>query len=103
VAQGYCGWCHAFTADVNAGTYVVRTPNGFARLPEFPINPVPQVVICRRLSDYPQQRPPAAAAMTVCHTCRAPIAFNPNGPHHDRPKICLQCAGIEPLPIKEEP
>jgi hypothetical protein len=57
-------------------------------------------VVCRRVADYAPQTPPAAAAFTVCHTCAAPIAYNPAGRHPELPKVCMQCAGIEPLPME---
>ena len=55
--------------------------------------------ICRRLSDYPGQRPPEGAAVEHCTRCHADICFNPYR-HVPAPKICLQCAGIEPLPFE---
>lgn len=60
----------------------------------------PDEVICRRVADYPHGVAPAAAATTRCTRCQRRIAFNPAGPHQDKPKVCLQCAGIEPLPIE---
>jgi len=54
--------------------------------------------ICRRVVDYPGGRPPAAAAIDRCSKCQAPIAFNP-ARQVSAPKICMQCAGIEPLPF----
>ena len=58
---------------------------------------VPDVVICRRLADYSWTFPrPAGAAVGPCAACHEPIAYNPNGPHQDRPRICLQCAGVTP-------
>lgn len=61
----------------------------------------PSKTICRRVLDYPHGRPPAIAALTHCVECGDAIAFNPAGPHQDVPKICMQCAGIDPLPITE--
>lgn len=58
----------------------------------------PDAVICRRVADYASS-PPAGAALGACDQCAAPIAYNPEGPHLDRPRICMQCAGIEPLPF----
>lgn len=59
----------------------------------------PDVVICRRVADYPLG-PPAAAGIMPCSQCTAPIAYNPAGPHQQAPKICMQCARIHPLPIE---
>lgn len=62
----------------------------------------PDNVICRRVADYPRQGPPPAATTGPCAKCGARIAWNPAGPHQNRPHICMQCAGIEPLPIEGE-
>jgi len=59
----------------------------------------PDAVICRRVADYPGGQPPAAATLTACRDCEALVAFNPTGPYLDRPRVCLQCAGIQPLPM----
>jgi len=58
----------------------------------------PARVICRRVADYAQGRAPAGAALGACASCGAAIAFNP-AKFPDQPHVCLQCSGIEPLPI----
>ena len=63
---------------------------------------VPDSVICRRIVDYGPGQIPAAAAFGRCSTCDAPVAYNPAGPHQDRPRVCMQCTGIQPLPIENE-
>lgn len=55
--------------------------------------------ICRRVADYAPSPVPAGAAFTDCSKCGARIAFNP-ARKLDAPKICMQCASIEPLPIE---
>jgi hypothetical protein len=60
---------------------------------------VPEMVVCRRLADYPNQQPPPGAGRDACIRCGAPIAYNLTGPHPNRPRCCLQCFGIEPLPF----
>jgi hypothetical protein len=60
---------------------------------------VPDVVICRRVVDYPDGQPPIDAALDTCTECSALVAYNPSGPHLERPRVCMQCAGIQPLPI----
>lgn len=60
--------------------------------------------ICRRVVDFPGQRLPATAAVSLCGRCLQPIAFNPDRATRVpplTPKVCMQCAGIEPLPIEE--
>lgn len=57
----------------------------------------PSVVICRRVADY-AAGPPTGAAIATC-ACGAAIAYNPEGPHLDVPRVCMQCAGIDPLPF----
>jgi hypothetical protein len=61
----------------------------------------PDVVICRRLADYPRGRPPGAW-LTVCARCGAPIAFDPRSLHSDRPHVCMQCCHIRPLPFDDD-
>lgn len=59
----------------------------------------PAFVVCRRVSDYPLALPPTAAGIGPCSTCGALVAFNLAGPHMDRPRVCMQCAQIKPLPF----
>jgi len=61
---------------------------------------VPDFVVCRRVTDYAPAPIPTAAAFSMCSRCGARIAYNPKGPHQSRPKICMQCAQIEPLPME---
>jgi hypothetical protein len=61
---------------------------------------IPDVVICRRVVDYAPAPVPPTAAVTESARCGAVIAYNPANPHTARPKICMQCGGIEPLPIE---
>lgn len=61
---------------------------------------VPDVVICRRVTDYAPAPLPRTAGFADCTKCGARIAFNPAGPHQDVPKVCMQCAAIRPLPIE---
>jgi hypothetical protein len=58
----------------------------------------PDVWICRRVADYPDARPPSAAAIDRCTDCDAPIAYNP-ARVVDAPRVCMQCAGITPEPF----
>jgi hypothetical protein len=51
------------------------------------------------VADYPGQRIPPKGAVTTCATCDAPIVFNPARPNIAAPKICMQCAHIQPLPF----
>jgi hypothetical protein len=80
---------------VNPGTFYKREPSG--RLVPTADTGQPDVWVCRRVADYP--RLPEGAATTVCCRCHAPIAFNP-ARTVDAPKVCMQCAGIEPLPFE---
>lgn len=59
---------------------------------------MPDIWVCRRVVDYPHQQPPAGAATDVCQRCGAVIAYNP-ARRVVAPRVCMQCAGIEPLPI----
>jgi hypothetical protein len=82
--------------DVHAGQYYGVTPSG-RMVPAAPA--VPDIVICRRVADFPASRAPEGAALEPCARCSEIIAFNPNGPYPDRPRACQRCCGIEPLPI----
>jgi hypothetical protein len=86
-------------ADIHGGRYYGRlTPDG----PLVPVTDVvgePDAWICRRVADYPQQQVPTGGAVATCTKCAAPIAFNP-ARTIAAPKICMQCAGIRPLPIE---
>ena len=60
----------------------------------------PDVVICRRAVDYLPGLPPPGAHIGRCSDCHVWIVSDPRGPHPDKPHICLQCAGITPLPLE---
>jgi hypothetical protein len=59
----------------------------------------PDLVICRRVADFPEGRTPADAGVDWCAQCRAPIVFDPSGPHRDVTRVCMQCVDVEPLPL----
>jgi hypothetical protein len=82
---------------VLSGGYYLHQPDGTLA----PVTAaVPDFVICRRVGDFPANQPPASASIAPCATCGELIAFNPQGLYRDRPRICLQCADVEPLPIE---
>jgi len=60
----------------------------------------PDVVICRRVIDYPTAQEPVGAGLRACADCGELIAFNPAGPWPNKPHVCMQCRGIEPLPFE---
>lgn len=58
--------------------------------------------ICRRLSDYAPGTLPAGAWRGTCTVCGAVVGYNPRSVElvpPGTPKVCMQCAGIEPLPL----
>lgn len=57
----------------------------------------PDVWICRRLSDY-NVPVPQAAAVGNCTRCGERVVYNP-ARRVNAPRVCMQCAGIEPLPF----
>lgn len=57
----------------------------------------PDEVVSRRVVDFPDGRPPENAVLMTCGRCGAAIASERKFP--GVPRICLQCSGIEPLPI----
>jgi hypothetical protein len=87
--------------DVHAGGYYRRDRDG-TLVPTTPGRP--DVWICRRMADYPGHRAPEGAGLAACDDCGETIAFNPARIGFDvtvgTPRVCLQCAGIEPLPME---
>jgi len=84
---------------VTAGNYYGRTYDG--RMVHIGDNDqVPDAVICRRVVDFPEGRPPNGAKLQPCAECQAFIAYNPKGLHLDQRRICMQCAGVQPLPMR---
>ena len=81
------------------GRYYLKTPSGLRPLGD--VQDRPDVVICRRVSDYGTAGVPRIAQIGACSLCHAPIAFDPTGPHQDVPRACMQCKGIRPLPIPD--
>lgn len=53
--------------------------------------------VCRRVADFNVPLP-KDAGFADCGICGARIAYNP-ARSVDAPKVCMQCAGLEPLPI----
>ena len=81
---------------VNSGEYFLRAPGG--RLE--PTAPgIPDVVVCRRVVDFPGGQVPPGGIVTVCRDCGAQVVTN-LAKFPDRPRICMQCAQIAPLPIE---
>ena len=74
--------------------YGTRTPGG--PLEDAPPG-IPDHIICRRVEDFPQGTP-VGASIAACSQCQALIAFNPARTFR-APRICMQCAGIQPLPL----
>jgi hypothetical protein len=63
----------------------------------------PDVWICRRIMDYAPAPVPVGAAIGTCARCGFAIAYNPARVPtvpRDTPQVCMQCAGIEPLPME---
>jgi hypothetical protein len=82
--------------DIFGGQFFVRQGG---RLRE--VGPgTPDVTVCRRLRDY-NTGIPEGGAVTACAECGCAIVTQ--GLFPTRPTICLQCAGILPMPFPEEP
>jgi hypothetical protein len=77
------------------GKYYGRRPDG--GLEDAPPGE-PDLIICRRVADFPNGITPARAAMQPCSRCHTPIAFNP-ARVYSAPLVCMQCAGIQPEPL----
>ncbi|RPJ69039.1 MAG: hypothetical protein EHM24_19690 [Acidobacteria bacterium] len=59
----------------------------------------PDLWICRRVADFRSGQIPEGAAFAPCTRCAAHLVYNPKRTV-DAPKVCLQCAHIDPLPIR---
>jgi hypothetical protein len=95
-------WTTMEQPDVFGGNFYGRaTPDG--PLVPAPATRSPDAWICRRVVDFPDQRPPVGSAVATCHLCGARIAYDPaRHPHVPplTPKRCMQCARIQPLDIE---
>jgi hypothetical protein len=82
---------------VDGGKFYARFSMGHVREVPDP-GCEPQVWICRRLVDFPNQTVPAGGELAQCAKCCAFIVFNP-ARRLQAPKVCMQCERITPLPI----
>jgi hypothetical protein len=88
------------TRETSGGRFYERQPDELTEVPAG--GRTPDVVICRRVVDYPFGQPlPPGADLDTCHRCSALIVYDTRGPFPDVPRICLQCAGIQPLPFPD--
>lgn len=81
-------------------TYGRVTPAG-------PLVPAPDTLtpdcwICRRLADFPPGTLPTVALVAPCAKCRAAVVYDSTR-ELAAPRICMQCAGIQPLPVEATP
>lgn len=81
--------------------YGRRSPTG--PLEPAPADSVPDEVVCRRLRDFGPGQIPPSGAITACARCGAAVVYNPAGRFLEKPKVCMQCCRIEPLPITRQP
>lgn len=87
---------------IKSGTYVGRNrPDEPWTETEPSPGAAPDAVVCRRLVDYPGFQVPRGGEIGTCGRCDQLVVFNPKGPHQDRPRVCMQCVGISPLPFGE--
>jgi len=84
-------------ADVHGGGLYGITRTG-RMVPVPPDAGAPDVWICRRTADFGYGQIPGGAGFSECARCGASIVYNP-ARTVDAPKVCMQCAHIEPLPI----
>jgi hypothetical protein len=83
---------------VNSGEWWARDWRTGRLTPAAPATP--DVVICRRVADYPGGRAPAGATLGTCGRCAAPLAHNA-AKYPEVERICMQCAHIVPLPFPQ--
>lgn len=84
------------TKRVHAGRYYQRD-GPFGQLHDAPGGP-PDVVICRRVADFPNGAAPDGARVLPCARCSSPIAFNP-ARRYTAPLVCMQCEHVRPDPL----
>jgi len=82
---------------IDGGKFYGRTAHGDLE-PVPDTGREPDAWICRRLVDFPDQTAPAGGELDQCMRCSALVVFNPTR-NVKAPKICMQCAKIQPLPI----
>ena len=71
-----------------------------SRGPLVPTTPgTPHVIVCRRVVDVRAASDPGGRRVYAVHRVQRARRASPAGPHQDVPKICVQCARIEPLPM----
>lgn len=86
--------------DVHGGQFYAKMQSG--RFVEVPADLGGRLVdqwICRRVADFPRRELPVGGAVDVCSRCGEPIVYNTRRTIL-APKICMQCASIQPLPIE---
>jgi hypothetical protein len=68
---------------------------------EDPPTDEPIWIVCRRAEDFGTGQIPDGALTDNCTRCMTTLVYNPNGPtfSNNPPRVCMQCAGIEPLSI----
>lgn len=81
---------------VKAGHYYYARTQGGPLEPRAPGSP--DMIVCRRLRDFPAEALPADAAITGCEHCGFAIVFNP-ARHYTAPLVCMQCMNITPDPL----
>ena len=86
-----------YGVEIQSGRMYGRVTADGPLLPA-PGDATPDVWICRRIADFPGGQIPAGGAVATCTACGAAIVFNPQR-QVTAPKVCMQCAEIEPLPI----
>ena len=83
---------------VRAGQYYGEPHDGGPLVPlAVPPRP-PDVVVCRRVADFPGGQVPPGAAVVGCAQCAAPIVYNA-ARQYAAPRVCMQCMQIAPDPL----
>lgn len=106
VAERYCGRCHQFheffraEADgILAGHYYGDDGRRLHDLGTLNAEPVPDQIVSRRLADFPGGVAPAGGTLDRCPRCHQAIVTN-RAKFPTVPRICMQCAHIQPLPLE---
>jgi hypothetical protein len=61
----------------------------------------PDIIVCRRVADFPDRVVPAGLSVAPCSSCDHAIAFDPSRFATPAPaprRVCWQCAGFVPHP-----
>lgn len=85
----------------DAGKYYGITRGGRVLPLDAPDGTLPDVVVARRVADFPGRQVPPGGTVIPCATCGAPLVTNLQK-FPGVPRRCMQCEGVIPEPMPED-